>query len=139
MNIKTSTANPLINLKLQKYQKNKELLLLQRKIFTNIILLHKIGIDIVIFKDKLIDNMIGIEKLQFDNYDKNREESINNITRDINEIDLSYKNNINELKKEIYNYEYDISIKLQELNKIDKQIPDYAIITNYKSTMSNSI
>ena len=128
---RTSDVNDMIRMKIERNNHVFESLTLQYQIFAKEILLRKTGMDICDAKKHMLKNMNVIEQLQIDNYNKDRENLINQTCTNMDEIDNTYLEKMQRLHDELNTLNQKFRQKMIMIAEISEKIPNFGIATNY--------
>ena len=139
MSIKFTDVKPMIENKLLRNTLAIDLINTHKEIFKKDIEIRQSYIESCDTKVHLLETINLIERLQLNEYDKVRENSITEIIKDIDEIDKDLIVVISDIythikiKKDLAKI---ITMRIEELNK---SIPKEGIATNYKINFKDSL
>lgn len=141
MDFKFSDANDMIGLKIERNNLAKKLMQTHVDIFTKENEIRNLYIGLCEVKMSILETMNAVEKMQVNEYSKEREESINKMVEDLNTMDGESIDDIKKIHEEIKKIKLDSDACSNEVNRLNEAIPKIGVVTNYsvKSRYADSI
>jgi hypothetical protein len=139
MSIKFTDVRPMIERKILRNAMAVELIEINKEIFQKEIEIRTAYLDSCGAKLQLFETMNLIEEMQLNTYDKNREISIMEIYKDIEEIESELDGRIAIMQKEVKKNKKLNMFLISKIEEINKIIPSEGIATNYNVNSKEEI
>lgn len=139
MCFKFTDVKPMIQRKILRNSLAQKLLKSRMEIFQKEAEICKICIELDKAKIKMLDTMNTIERMQLDEYSKDREKTILDISKSIEEMDNDITNDINSFQSEVKKIKTTISKLNNQIELLNYTIPKEGVATNYRVNFNESI
>lgn len=139
MSLKFTDVKPMIHRKILRNSMTQKLLESHMEIFQKEVEIRQMYISSCKAKIAMLDTLNLIEKMQLDEYSKDREQSIMETTKSLEEMDDDLVKDINQIQetvKKIKDSSRGISSQILYLNET---IPKEGVATNYKIKYKDTI
>jgi len=131
--IKYYDPNDLINMKIERNNLSIQLLTTQKNIFQAECDIRNICMKICDAKQALINSMIRVERLQIDDYTKERENSINEIMRELDGLEEIWRPDTKMLDLKLLKLQKDFYDLMFQVEQLNFKIPTHGVTLNIKS------
>lgn len=139
MSIKFTDVKPMIEKKISRNNFALELVKSHKEIFNKEIEIRKLCVDTCDTKIYLIETVYLTEQLQLNEYSKDRELSISETFKAIEEMDDELMLRILDIQKKIKHQKTHTKFIIEQIEEINLTIPAEGIATNYKVIINDTI
>jgi seryl-tRNA synthetase len=116
-----------------------ELIKTHKEIFQKEVEIRQVYMESCDIKIQLMETMNIIENMQLNEYDKSREASITETSKEIEEMDKELIVRISEMQKEVKQIKEISKFVTSQIEEINKTIPKEGMATNYKVNFKDNI
>jgi hypothetical protein len=139
MSIKFTDVKPMIEKKILRNTMVIELIKTHNEIFQKEIEIRQAYLELCETKIKLLETMNLIEQMQLNEYDKNREISITETSKNIEEMDEELIVRISSMQDEVKKIKELSKFLVGQIDCVNKSIPKEGVATNYKVNFKDVI
>lgn len=139
MSLKFTDVKPMIERKILRNTMAVELIKTHKEMFQKEIEIRQAYMESCDTKIQLLKTMNIIENMQLNEYDKSRETSIAETTKDIKEMDKELIVRISEMHKDVKKIKELSKFIASQIDGVNKTIPKEGVATNYKIDFKDNI